>query len=100
MFLNNNIITIRIINDGKVSIAPSIVELLAKWSNGIFKTIVAKPIYIPSLIANAIHIKDVVINGGIKLILSDILYSNTRSEERRVGKECTSWCRSRWSPYH
>ena len=22
------------------------------------------------------------------------------SEERRVGKECTSWCRSRWSPYH
>ena len=22
-----------------------------------------------------------------------------RSEERRVGKECTSWCRSRWSPY-
>ena len=20
--------------------------------------------------------------------------------ERRVGKECTSWCRSRWSPYH
>ena len=21
-----------------------------------------------------------------------------RSEERRVGKECTSWCRSRWSP--
>ena len=24
----------------------------------------------------------------------------SRSEERRVGKECTSWCRSRWSPYH
>ena len=23
-----------------------------------------------------------------------------RSEERRVGKECTSKCRSRWSPYH
>ena len=23
-----------------------------------------------------------------------------RSEERRVGKECTSVCRSRWSPYH
>ena len=26
-------------------------------------------------------------------------YSN-RSEERRVGKECASMCRSRWSPYH
>ena len=24
----------------------------------------------------------------------------SRSEERRVGKECQSVCRSRWSPYH
>src|SRR3546814_17146814 len=24
----------------------------------------------------------------------------TRSEERRVGQECVSTCRSRWSPYH
>src|SRR3546814_508395 len=27
-------------------------------------------------------------------------YSQPRSEERRVGKECVSTCRSRWSPYH
>src|SRR3546814_13267487 len=27
-------------------------------------------------------------------------YTNFRSEERRVGKECVSTCRSRWSPYH
>ena len=27
-------------------------------------------------------------------------HEDWRSEERRVGKECTSWCRSRWSPYH
>src|SRR3546814_18939722 len=26
--------------------------------------------------------------------------SKLRSEERRVGKECVSTCRSRWSPYH
>ena len=26
--------------------------------------------------------------------------TKTRSEERRVGKECAAWCRSRWSPYH
>src|SRR3546814_6267044 len=25
---------------------------------------------------------------------------NLRSEERRVGKECVSTCRSRWSQYH
>src|SRR3546814_18472529 len=26
--------------------------------------------------------------------------SDGRSEERRVGKECVSTCRSRWLPYH
>src|SRR3546814_15855008 len=26
--------------------------------------------------------------------------NHIRSEERRVGKECVSKCRSRWSPYH
>src|SRR3546814_15352830 len=26
--------------------------------------------------------------------------AGSRSEERRVGKECVSTCRSRWSPYH
>ena len=35
---------------------------------------------------------------GIVLVLDQI--TDPRSEERRVGKECTSWCRSRWSPYH
>src|SRR3546814_17211272 len=28
------------------------------------------------------------------------LLSAPRSEERRVGKECVSTCRTRWSPYH
>src|SRR3546814_4679615 len=28
------------------------------------------------------------------------MFSASRSEERRVGKECVSTCRSRWSPYH
>src|SRR3546814_17117421 len=27
-------------------------------------------------------------------------HPSQRSEERRVGKECVSTCRSRWSPYH
>src|SRR3546814_18943937 len=29
-----------------------------------------------------------------------LVESMARSEERRVGKECVSTCRSRWSPYH
>ena len=34
--------------------------------------------------------------------LKEGLYRDSinRSEERRVGKECASMCRSRWSPYH
>ena len=35
------------------------------------------------------------------LVTGDFGLSNKiRSEERRVGKECASKCRSRWSPYH
>src|SRR3546814_13955309 len=34
---------------------------------------------------------DVMVAGGAEA---------ARSEERRVGKECVSTCRSRWSPYH
>src|SRR3546814_6313232 len=29
-----------------------------------------------------------------------VAHTAFRSEERRVGKECVSTCRSRWSPYH
>src|SRR3546814_14588684 len=43
-------------------------------------------------------------NGLSNKDLSDRLSVSTntvkRSEERRVGKECVSTCRSRWSPYH
>ena len=40
--------------------------------------------------------------GGWTSIITECKHyaSAFRSEERRVGKECTSWCRSRWSPYH
>src|SRR3546814_4405026 len=38
------------------------------------------------------------------IVKSSLDHSRTlsyqRSEERRVGKECVSTCRSRWSPYH
>ena len=41
--------------------------------------------------------------GPIVLELHEVRAVNRllpRSEERRVGKECLSVCRSRWSPYH
>ena len=31
---------------------------------------------------------------------TNVRAAEARSEERRVGKECVSLCRSRWSPYH
>src|SRR3546814_13134165 len=34
------------------------------------------------------------------LEVTSTLTDHQRSEERRVGKECVSTCRSRWSPYH
>src|SRR3546814_12879271 len=50
--------------------------------------------------------------GGVGLIVTEgvaidhlaavdkMAIPRMRSEERRVGKECVSTCRSRWSPYH
>src|SRR3546814_11787653 len=53
---------------------------------GYFK---AGGVYMPSLVAE------------LGSIIEDHLKSiGMRSEERRVGKECVSTCRSRWSPYH
>src|SRR3546814_18266224 len=56
----------------------------------------------------------IVLNGGVRdialgelqlqhvagVMLGREVYENPRSEERRVGKECVSTCRSRWSTYH
>ena len=41
--------------------------------------------------------------GGKGINVSKVvaaLGSTSRSEERRVGKECRIGCRSQWSPYH
>src|SRR3546814_12612494 len=46
---------------------------------------------------SVIHIRTVSRSRGRYFPLS---LGCPRSEERRVGKECVSTCRSRWSPYH
>ena len=46
---------------------------------------------------------EVEVSGGVHVLAGPghiNLIEDTRSEERRVGKECVSKCRSRWSPYH
>src|SRR3546814_13597500 len=62
-----------------------------------------------------VHVGDfypcsVLLNNDLSAGIPDILKGITqdvvpspnvgRSAERRVGKECVSTCRSRWSPYH
>ena len=51
--------------------------------------------------AAAIESKSSLTAGDVKHTIEAFVEQlRLRSEERRVGKECTSWCRSRWSPYH
>src|SRR3546814_16103545 len=62
--------------------------------------------------ANANSVIGLTVNQGgnddeiLSLKSSDVghggtsITENDRSDERRVGKECVSTCRSRWSPYH
>src|SRR3546814_9157320 len=38
--------------------------------------------------------------NGSQPQLTQVYAAQKRSEERRVGKECVSTCRSRWSQYH
>src|SRR3546814_16099149 len=40
------------------------------------------------------------VEGFVSGPISSTLQARVRSEERRVGKECVSTCRSRWLPYH
>src|SRR3546814_13520956 len=51
-----------------------------------------------ALIAGGIAVVQFVPSFGIPGVRHGL--SVVRSEERRVGKECVSTCRSRWSPYH
>src|SRR3546814_11664889 len=51
--------------------------------------------------------KGFVFRAGLDTLLKNAVpfpigeyFLSCRSEERRVGKECVSTCRSRWSPYH
>src|SRR3546814_11656068 len=43
---------------------------------------------------------DALYSGAASAYIETEVTFEDRSEERRVGKECVSTCRSRWSPYH
>src|SRR3546814_20554962 len=52
-----------------------------------------------------LHFQLLAIGTSLEQAVDQLLHGNIsvtfgRSEARRVGKECVSTCRSRWSPYH
>src|SRR3546814_14815620 len=51
----------------------------------------------PCDVGHVDHAIDVAVETNEQAEFSGVL---DRSEERRVGKECVSQCRSRWAPYH
>src|SRR3546814_14533253 len=54
----------------------------------------------PALADAALQIRVGQADGDAQPQRQGALRGQARSEERRVGKECVSTCRSRWSPYH
>src|SRR3546814_8629311 len=55
----------------------------------------------PEVTAEAIRVLDALgIDHSEHPFGGNAILAEGRSEERRVGKECVSTCRSRWSPYH
>ena len=67
---------------------PAITSLYFDWFSGVMQAFIFCMLTI-MYIANAAE--------EVRYLRSK---SNLRSEERRVGKECTTECRSRWSAYH
>src|SRR3546814_8179937 len=70
-------------------------EFGEEWRDGVVDAaVIAELVHISSLY------HDDVMDGAT--LRHGVASTNARwrSEERRVGKECVSTCRSRWSPYH
>src|SRR3546814_8947938 len=76
---------------------------ISDWSSDVCSSdLPSQFLYLPG--DDEVELKVVRIAGGraVLQIVDDFRHSQhaVRSEERRVGKECVSTCRSRWSPYH
>src|SRR3546814_11519418 len=71
-------------------------------ARGVETAVVARFLTPPAAdLATLAGILGIALLGGLILnLMPCVLPVLSRSEERRVGKECVITCRSRWSPYH
>src|SRR3546814_19946585 len=81
--------------------------MVGKFGQIVATSVFGKPQPTNTTLPERIHLSlerdlKVDIKGSIATITyahPDREFAKVRSEERRVGKECVSTCRSRWSPY-
>src|SRR3546814_18728932 len=73
---------------------------ISDWSSDVCSSDL--PTCISFNVTSKIDSRTILGEAGAEQLLGkgDMLYVPGRSEERRVGKECVSTCRSRWSPSH
>src|SRR3546814_13960497 len=71
-------------------------KILRGFRSGIGEAVLAMEMYGNEEGTGTHHAKQVRLDA----IRRGWINESLRSEERRVGKECVSPCRSRWSPYH
>src|SRR3546814_5564009 len=65
---------------------------ISDWSSDVCSSdLILRPLFLGSLAGELV--------GPLVFRMAGMTF-DPRSEERRVGKECVSTCRSRWSPYH
>src|SRR3546814_4882956 len=87
------------ISDWSSDVCSSDLLLARGQGRGIARVVIAIAI-------SFIHLADLAIADIARALLGGVQIGcrkdelRARSEERRVGKECVSTCRSRWSPYH
>src|SRR3546814_16389426 len=84
------------------SIGPDLSNLVFRDYESVFRDISDPGATInPDFLAHTVTTKDGdKLTGFMSYKKDSVVIRDIRSEERRVGKECVSTCRSRWSPYH
>src|SRR3546814_9027517 len=72
---------------------------ISDWSSDVCSSDLDR---LPAEVLGQGDVGDFILGGVVPLaarVLGPVAIVHDRSEERRVGKECVSTCRSRWSPY-